>query len=181
MEHAASLLSTWESFYVIVGSSAAALTGLQFVMIALVADSPMKTTNRELSAFATPTVIHFSVVLLVSAMLSAPWHGLAGPAVILGLCGVPGVAYILYVVRRTRQQSGYRPVLEDWIWHACFPFLAYGALLVSALTLSAHPIPVLFVVAAAALLLMFIGIHNAWDTVTYVAIRKGEADASPEA
>ena len=32
--HAPDLLSAWEAFYVIVGSSAAALTGLQFVVIA---------------------------------------------------------------------------------------------------------------------------------------------------
>ncbi len=33
MEEARSLLAVWESFYVIVGSSGAALTGLQFVVI----------------------------------------------------------------------------------------------------------------------------------------------------
>ena len=37
-EAAGPVLVPWESFYVIVGSSGAALTGLQFVVIALLAD-----------------------------------------------------------------------------------------------------------------------------------------------
>ena len=35
-----------------------------------------------------------------------------------------------------------------------------------------HPTSALFVIAATALLLLFIGIHNAWDTVTYVALTR---------
>jgi hypothetical protein len=65
MEHA-SALRAWESFYVIVGSSAAALTGLQFVVIALISDLRRRSTEREISAFATPTVVHFTAVLMLS-------------------------------------------------------------------------------------------------------------------
>ena len=62
MEEAARALSAlreWESFYVIVGSSGAALTGLQFVVMALIAEIERPSTGREISAFGTPTVIHF--------------------------------------------------------------------------------------------------------------------------
>ena len=34
-------LSGWENFYVIVGSSAGALIGLQFVVMTLIADMPL--------------------------------------------------------------------------------------------------------------------------------------------
>ena|SRR6266536_4124051 len=57
-------LVAWESFYVIVGSSGAALTGLQFVVMALIAESSRRSSGREISAFGTPTVIHFCAVLL---------------------------------------------------------------------------------------------------------------------
>jgi hypothetical protein len=30
----------------------------------------------------------------------------------------------------------------------------------------------LFIIAAASVLLLFIGIHNAWDTVTYIVIEQ---------
>src|SRR6185437_932403 len=109
-----SLLAAWETFYVIIGSSGAALTGLQFVVIALVAESPRRATTREISAFGTPTTIHFCAVLLLSAILSAPWQGLSQLAIALGTCGLAGLFYGLIVIERTRRQTSYRPVLEDW-------------------------------------------------------------------
>jgi len=163
-------LSLWESFYVIVGSSAAALTGLQFVVIALVAESEARTGTREIAAFGTPTVVHFCAVLLISAILSAPWPRLSGAATALGICGALGIGYVLIVTRRARRTTAYRPVLEDWIWHSVLPLRAYVVLVIAAATLPRHEVLALFAIAASALLLLFIGIHNAWDTVTYIAI-----------
>ena len=80
MEEAApSLLTHWESFYVIVGSSAAALTGLMFVVVALVAESESRRRDAAsgIDAFGTPTIVHFCSALLVSAVLSAPWASLS--------------------------------------------------------------------------------------------------------
>jgi hypothetical protein len=174
-------LAVWESFYVIVGSSGAALTGLQFVVIALVAEAPTRSTSREIAAFGTPTVVHFCSVLSVSAVLSAPWRALSGPAIVLGCGGILGLAYAIVVVIRARAQTGYKPVLEDWLWHVVFPFIAYTTLLVAALSLRRHPTPALFSVGAASLLLLFIGIHNAWDTVTYIATLRSQAAGKPPA
>src|SRR5690348_72062 len=46
-------LAGWESYYVIVGSSAAALTGLQFVVIALINDLHTRASGDTLGAFGT--------------------------------------------------------------------------------------------------------------------------------
>jgi len=162
-------LAAWESFYVIVGSSGAALTGLQFVVMALVAEGPPRASSGEIEAFGTPNVVHFCAVLLISALLSAPWPTLSGPAIALGCCGILGVIYAVVVVIRTRRQTGYQPVLEDWLWHVVLPFIAYATLLAAALSLGEHLTPALFAVAAATLLLLFIGIHNAWDTAIFIA------------
>ena len=176
-EVARSPLIAWESFYVIVGSSGAALTGLQFVVIALIADArtqgaarARQSNDQSIAAFGTPTIVHFCSVLLVSAILSAPWHGLSSVALTLGVCGLVGVVYGVIVVRRARRQSGYRPVWEDWLWHAVLPLIAYALILISAIVLRSYPQRALFVIGATALLLLFIGIHNAWDTVTYIAV-----------
>lgn len=166
--------SSWESFYVIVGSSAAALTGLQFVVIALIADAPMKRSLNEINTFGTPTVVHFGAVLLMSALLSAPWHRLSTAGVILGAMGAGGVVYELVVLSRTRR-TGYRPVMEDWIWHVILPVLAYLGIFGAAIALPTRPEPALFAVAAASLALLFIGIHNAWDTVTYIAVTRDKS------
>ncbi len=181
MEEAAhSPLVAWESFYVIVGSSGAALTGLQFVVIALIAEVWDRPSIRQIDAFGTPTIVHFCAVLLVSAILSAPWHGLSQVSLVLGICGLVGVVYEVIVVRRARRQTGYRPVFEDWLWHAVLPLIAYALLLGSAIALRSYSHRVLFVIAATALLLLFIGIHNAWDTVTYIAA-SGTGPKEPEA
>jgi hypothetical protein len=169
-------LAAWESFFVIVGSSGAALTGLQFVVIALVAESRKRRTLREIDAFGTPTIVHFCAALLVAAVMSAPWRVVSSAALVLDACGAAGVGYVAIVARRARRQTGYQPVLEDWIWHFALPFIAYGALLFAALTITLYVTAALFTIAAMTLLLLFIGIHNAWDTVTYIAVDR----AAPE-
>src|SRR6476660_3643567 len=126
--------SPWESFYVIVGSSGAALTGLQFVVMALVADAERKGSEDTLGAFATPTVIHFCVVLGIAGLLSAPWENVGTPAVIRALVGVLGLVYAGVVTARARRQTDYRPVWEDWLWHSILPGIAYLLLTVGALS-----------------------------------------------
>lgn len=173
MEDAATTLSVlreWETFYVIVGSSGAALTGLQFVVMALVAESGRRSTGREISAFGTPTVIHFCAVLLASAILSAPWHSLSSVASALGACGLAGVLYGVIVIRQARRQTGYKPVFEDWLWHTMLPLIAYALILIAAGFLTRYSPRLLFLVALAVLLLLFVGIHNSWDAITYFAI-----------
>src|SRR5437762_4327534 len=83
-EAAVSLLTTWQNFYVIIGSSAAALTGLMFVVITLIAGAQVR---GSIAAFGTPTVVHFCAALLVAAILSAPWPALWNAGLLLGLCG----------------------------------------------------------------------------------------------
>lgn len=164
------LFAAWQNFYVIVGSAAAALTGLQFVVIALITDTQTRSGHREIAAFGTPTIVHFCVALAVSAVLSAPWPREPAAALALGACGLFGLGYSLIVARRATRTTAYQPVAEDWIWHVGLPLLSYLALLAGAITLAWLGVDVLFGIAGAALLLLFIGIHNAWDTVTYVAL-----------
>src|SRR5262249_29094829 len=145
----------WESFYVIVGSSGAALTGLQFVVTVLGAEIRQRRSPDLTGAFSTPTIVHFCAVLLNAAILSAPWRRLPSAAVTLAPLAVAGVVYTLIVLRRARRQTDYTPVLEDWIWHTVLPLLAYAANLVAAVLLPLDPSPCLFVIGGAALLLLF--------------------------
>lgn len=172
---APALLARWENFYVIVGSAAAALTGLQFVVIALVAQTRLRDAgDAGVDAFSTPTIVYFTTVLLLSAVLCAPWDGLASVAVLIAVGGAAGLGYAGIVARRATRQSVYRMVLEDWLWHIVFPLTAHATLLAAGLALLRQPSGALFTIAAAALLLLIIGIHNAWDTVTFVVLNKLE-------
>ncbi len=173
-------LLQWENFYIIVGSSAGALTGLQFVVMALVADLPTRADAGTIDTFGTPTVVHFCAVLLVSALLSAPWPALSQAATAIGILGGAGVIYSLIVVRRARNVTGYKPEMEDWIFHCVLPLVAYVTLLAAGITLTFRHVPALFAVALFTLILLFVGIHNAWDTVTYVAVALKPAPTTGE-
>jgi hypothetical protein len=169
-EAAASPLPTWQNFYIIIGTAAATLTGLMFVVITLTARVRDRGSNEALGAFATPTVVHFCIALLIAAILIAPWQALWNTGLLLGLTGFGGVIYDVIVVVRARRQADYQLVLEDWLWYTIFPLLSYTALIVAAILLPGNPAPALFIIAAATLLLLFTSIHNAWDSVTYVAV-----------
>jgi hypothetical protein len=161
-------LQDWENFYVIVGSSAGALIGLQFVVMTLIADVPSSRTDAQAGeAFGTPNVVHFGAALLLSALVCAPWHGINIIATLWGLLGLAGVVYAAIVAARMQRQTTYKAVFEDWLFHALLPLTAYAMLAASAWVAYSHARPALFVLGAAVLLLLYIGIHNAWDTVTY--------------
>ena len=172
--------SEWENFYVIVGSAGAALTGLQFVVLALMTELRKKRTTALIDAFATPSIVHFCAVLLLSSILSAPWRALSSAAIAVGIAGAAGVAYTTLVMHRVTHQTGYKLVFEDWLFHTGLPFLAYAAVLAASLTLVSSTVDAEFGLASASLLLLFIGIHNAWDTVTYMATEPGDGDAGKD-
>jgi len=161
-------MAEWESFYVIVGSAAAALVGVQFVVIALIVNLRKRATAESIRAFGTPTVIHLGGALLVSAIMCAPWPSLWLTSGALAACGLAGLGYCAMVVRRARVQTLYKPVREDWIWHVIVPSSVYAAFALGALLLGTSTVFAPFLIGAGALGLLFIGIHNAWDSVTYM-------------
>lgn len=169
-EAAASVLHGWDSFYVIVGSSSAALTGLMFVVVTLMPEARRRLggTEASLSTFATPTIVHFCGALLISAIFTAPWNGLWLPGVAVSLSGFAGLVYGAIVTRRVFRSTEYKPVFEDWLWHVWLPMMSYATMVTAGLLLQKDTTGALFGVAAATLLLLFVGIHNAWDSVTYI-------------
>lgn len=169
-------LAGWQNFYVITGSSAGALIGLQFVVLSLIASRPTALTTAEVgSAFATPTIVHFGAGLGLSALLTVPWNSVAAAAIVWGVFGLGGMVYAAMVIRRMRRQTAYRPEFEDWLFHALLPLTAYLMLAGSAYAAGLRPYEALLAVAAAALLLLFAGIHNAWDAVTYHVLARTSA------
>ena len=160
--------SEWQNFYVIVGSSAGALIGLQFVMIALIADMPVVPDQAQAGqTFATPTIVHFTAVLVLAGIMSAPWQGSGPVRVLWAVLGAAGVLFILRVAWRMPRQAAYTPEPEDWIFHAVLPLIAYAGLLAAGCVGVERQRAALFGVGTAAIVLLLIGIHNAWDSVSY--------------
>lgn len=174
-----SLLAEWDSFYVIVGSAAGALIGLQFVVMTLIAERPPRAALVG-AAFSTPTIVHFGTALLLSAILRAPWQAITTIAALWGLIGISGGVYEVIVAGRMRKQPVYQPDFEDWLFHVGLPLAAYAILALSPLAAPSHTREALFGVGAATLLLLFIGVHHAWDAVFFnVFIRGQKTKAEP--
>ncbi|HKF46974.1 MAG TPA: hypothetical protein VKB38_06410 [Terracidiphilus sp.] len=174
-----SALSEWQNFYVITGSAAGALIGLQFVVLTLMASLPRRpATAFGAAVYSTPTIVHLTTVLLLSAAMVAP-RSYVAHFVITGLIQVSGAAGVAYTTQTAvrMHRAPYKPEFEDWLFHAILPFIAYLLMAVSA---SAEMVRVvetsLYGIAVATVLLLVIGIHNAWDTVTYHVFNHGKPD-----
>jgi hypothetical protein len=171
---AMSTLAEWENFYVITGSAAAGLTGLTFVVIALAKDA-RRTATTALRAYVTPTIVHFCTVLALAAFLSMPGQSAMTLSFGFGVTGFGGLLYAGVIVASMRRYaSRYVPVGEDWLWHALLPAVVYAALLVIAFLTRRWLEQSLYGIAVASLLLLFIGIHNAWDVAVSISVTRPE-------
>jgi len=171
-------LSDWQNFYMLIGTAAATLTGLMFVVTTLIAgiDAHLSTLNAAVSAYNTPTVVHFGTVLLLAGLLSAPWQTFSSLSLLLGLLGLGMVVYSIIVMRRMRRVPNYQSTLEDWSWYIAFPLLANLLLILAAFMLPKNPSSALYMVGSAMMLLLLVGIRNAWDMVTFLAVERAHSE-----
>jgi hypothetical protein len=177
-------LTDWQSFYVIIGSSGAALTGLTFIVITITSDAAAADDNpfqdpvrrlHGLRAFITPTVVHFASTLWLSALMSVPGHSARSLAVCLGLSGLAGVGYcarVAHWMRAVTVGAAYQPFTSDWIWGVIVPALTYLGMAAAASLLPRYPLPALDVIGGLTLLLLFIGLRNAWDVVVWTTVER---------
>jgi hypothetical protein len=168
----ASLLAGWDNFYVITGGAAGGLTGLTFVVITLAADAH-RVAPVGVKAFVSPTIVHFGAVLALAAYVTMPRHTAVSLSLGLGVVGLAGLIYIATIAAAIHRMKGdYIPVLEDWIWNVILPALCFSVLLSTAFLFSTRPKQCPYGVAAAIMLLMIVGIHNAWDIAVWNSVNR---------
>ena len=179
-------LAGGENFYVICRVVRRRAHRIAVRRLTLISQMPIRQDlSRAGAAFSTPTIVDFGTVLLLSAILSAPWHGIISAAVAWGLVGLASRRFVY--ARDSPPYAGADPVparirrlvFEDSLCHVVLP-AAYAALAVSAYATQSHAYEALFGVAAAASLLLFCGIHNAWDAVTYHLLNRKSEQSEPE-
>jgi hypothetical protein len=165
-------MSGWDNFYVMIGSSAGALLGLTFVVIALAADSK-RTSPRGLRTFISPTIGHFSTVLALAGFMLVPGQTRMSLSTGYVLVSVVGLVYSIFTaVHMRRVRPSYVPVLEDWLWHVLLPIFTYASLLLVAILLWRDPRLASYSAAGALVLFLVIAVHNAWDVATSISLRK---------
>jgi hypothetical protein len=171
------LLTRWQNFYVIMGTAAATLTGLTFVAATLIAgiESQITTLNAGNAAYNTPTIVLFGSVLVLAGIMSAPWDTFSSVGWALGLFGGGLVTYFIVVMQRMRRMPNYQTTVSDWLWYLALPLSAYIALTVAAIMLIANSALALYIIGTAMIGLLFLGIHNAWDLVIFLAIERSHS------
>jgi hypothetical protein len=174
-------LADWANFYVITGSAAAGLTGLTFVVIALASEAG-RVNAVGLNTFITPTIVHFGTVLALAAFMCVPHHTPFSLGLGLGAAGIAGLAYTGVITANVHHNLGkYVAVWEDWLWNVVLPYLSYGALCAAAaFLLGHHPDGALDGAGGASVMLLFIGIHNAWDIAVWMSLRKHNDPAADD-
>lgn len=166
-----SLVLGWENYYVILGTSAGGLTGLTFVVIALVKERNPAIRSTGISVFVTPTIVHFGGVLAFAAFMNMPHPHLPTLSAVFVLAGTAGVVYSAVIAAHMpRIGSVYTAVLEDWIWNVILPIIIYTALVAAGFLIWRSQAAALYGVAALSLALLFVGIHNAWDIAVYMTL-----------
>jgi hypothetical protein len=170
-------LQGWHEFYFLVGTSAAALTGLMFVVVSINPDNIGRRPASGVRGFVTPTMVFFTTAFLVSALLLVPGLPQRSLAVLLMAAGIGGIVYMVWTRVHHHWHHGFpdQPPTrdtEDLVFFVSLPFVSYALVCLAALGLwleKGYGAPTL---AVATVLLVVTGIHNAWDLVIWMAQRR---------
>jgi hypothetical protein len=135
-----------------------------------------------IAAFGSPTIVHFAIALILSCLLCAPWSSVNSLRLVLLALGIAALLYAVVMLGRTLRQKTYAVTTYDWSWYVVLPAVAYVIFTLSAVLFDRKQDLALDGIAIATLMLICIGIHNAWDTVTYLtimAVRKDRDGNAP--
>ncbi len=86
-------LKDWHDFYELLGGAAATLVGLTFVAASIGAGILTRDHESAMKVFITPTVVHFSAILVACLLILAPLASETSLAVLLLAEGATGIAY----------------------------------------------------------------------------------------
>jgi hypothetical protein len=172
-------LSSWQTFYFMLGSAAAALIGLMLVALSLGIRLATETTLTDIKAFATPSVLYFVWVLMLSAVMLIPAQSHVFLSVVLLPSGIVGIAMAYPYVRRLIQVAiEHRDfLLSDWLAQIILPTAGFALLVLVALGFLADQTPLAFDgIALASISLMIAAITNTWSMVVWIIERQNAKD-----
>lgn len=158
------VLHGWQSFYQLIGESSATLTGLMFVAASLGTSLIDDKAGPKVQTFITPTVTYFSIALLISALMNIPNQTPLSLSLQLGVFGLFGTGYSASHFRRLRGfDLDPADTAQVWLWNLALPLSASLWLLGAALALHHFAAQGLDAAAVGVLLLVLVGLHNAWS------------------
>lgn len=162
-------LAEWRDFYVMIGTAAGVIVGATFVVASLA--TGMEKREVGMRGFITPTAVHLGSVLVGSALLAVPTLTPLWLAIILGAGGIAGALYGILVAARIWKMN---LDLSDTAFYIALPIIAYGAMIAAAAMAFRHIGPAFEVLAASYVLLLIVGMRNAWDMANFMITRRPE-------
>ena len=164
------MFDRWGEYFFMVGSSAAALIGLMFVVVTLTAGRERSELEPGKRLYTSPIVWHLGIVLALSGAAEMP----PMTARLFGMaCGLAAVIGIVSGIRITvgisRAKLASNHTNYDACWYGAAPVAVYIALGASAVGLLADKEGGLTAAALSIMALLLVSIHNEWDLVTFLA------------
>lgn len=157
------------------GSASATLIGLLFVAASVGFGVYRPEKRPALRTFLSPSVVHFTCVLAASLIAICPLRSWMLLGVLIGGDGVFGLVYAGLVWHRmVRHGLSALVDLEDRIWYAALPAVAYAIMSAAAAMLVAQREAGCAVLAMAMGLLMLVAIRNVWDITVWTVAQHPE-------
>ena len=162
-------LAEWKDFFVMIGTASGVIVGATFIVATLAAE--LKSRAVGMRGFITPTAVHLGSVLVGSAILAVPTLTALSLAVLLGAGGLAGAIYSLIVCSRIWH---FNLDLDDRISYGLAPIVIYVALTIAAVMVFWRVTEAFEILAVSLVVLLIIGIRNAWDMTNFMITRERE-------
>jgi hypothetical protein len=160
----------WSEYFFMIGSSAAALIGLMFVVVTLTAGHASEQVERGKHLYTSPIVWHLAVVLVLSGAAIAPAVTPRIYGVVSGALALLGIAIgARSAVGIARSPGAPEAAGFDMFWYGVAPLILYVGLGAVAIGILEGASWGAAGVAADLMALLLVSIHAEWDLVTYLA------------
>ena len=173
--HATLNFHEWHEFYLMLGTVAGALVALLFVAVSVAVGYLTEERSIATRFFLTPIIIHFSSVILISALALAPEKLPLLIESLIGLNAVIGLVVAIVVFYRvwTSHLSGVYVV--DHLGYGLGPLVSYAVILAGAICAYRGWEWSSFLIATGVVLLLMVNIRNAWDMMLSLVRRAGQS------
>lgn len=174
------MLNEWHEFYALLGTAGAALVALLFVAASLGANVYTADTPRGTRTFMSPVVFHYTNILFLSLIVLIPGLTMRAFAITIAAAAFGSLIYSIVIFVRVWRHSA--ADIFDRVAYGSVPMLSYAAGLVTAwLIFNGAPQAALYLLAAAALLLLIVNMRNAWDLMLSLSRRNAQQRQAVEA
>jgi len=168
----------WQDYFLLVGSAAAALIGLLFVVVTLTAGRERSSLELGQRFYMSPIVADLAAVLVLSGAAMMPDLHPTPFGWFITAAGLVGFIVDMRIAQGIGRLSiPGENMLFDRSWYGVVPalvsLLICGAGVSVLLRISWAP----FALAVALMALLLVCVHNAWDLVTYIAPQAGQPPA----